>query len=69
MTARMIPVCSYRVIIRPLYPIKNNASFVTGGCRPGMYAIEVIGELPGEVLDFCEDKGIPYACKPPDGTR
>ncbi|CAM9769442.1 unnamed protein product [Ascophyllum nodosum] len=40
-----------------------------GGCRSGMYAIEVIGELPAEVLEFLEEKGIPYACKPPNAAR
>ncbi|CAN0226058.1 unnamed protein product [Ectocarpus sp. 8 AP-2014] len=38
-------------------------------CRPGMYAIEVVGELPGEVLEFLEQKRIPFHCKPPDSTK
>ncbi|CAM9165292.1 unnamed protein product [Choristocarpus tenellus] len=33
------------------------------GCRPGMYAIEVIGELPRDALELMEEKGIPYQCK------
>ncbi|CAM9630599.1 unnamed protein product [Discosporangium mesarthrocarpum] len=33
-------------------------------CRPGMYAIEVIGELPRDVMEMVEEKGIPYQCKP-----
>eukprot|EP00904_Undaria_pinnatifida_P003551 jgi/Undpi1/13197/HiC_scaffold_8.g02859.m1 len=36
------------------------------GCRPGMYAIEVVGELPTEVLEFLEEKRIPFHCKPPE---
>ncbi|CBJ33539.1 conserved unknown protein [Ectocarpus siliculosus] len=38
-------------------------------CRPGMYAIEVVGELPGEVLEFLEQKRIPFHCKPPDSAK
>jgi len=41
----------------------------TGECRPGMYAIEVVGELPQEVLDFLEEKRIPFHCKPPESTK
>lgn len=31
-----------------------------------MYAIEVVGELPTEVLEFLEEKRIPFHCKPPE---
>lgn len=41
----------------------------TGECRPGMYAIEVVGELPQEVLEFLEEKRIPFHCKPPESTK
>lgn len=34
-----------------------------------MYAIEVVGELPQEVLEFLEEKRIPFHCKPPDSTK
>jgi transcription elongation factor SPT4 len=29
-------------------------------CKPGMYAIEMIGNLPKEMRDFCDENGIPY---------
>lgn len=45
------------------------ADSAVGECRPGMYAIEVVGELPGEVLEFLEQKRIPFHCKPPDSTK
>lgn len=27
---------------------------------PGMYAIEMVGELPDEVIEHCENLGLPY---------
>ena len=29
-----------------------------GNNVPGMYAIEVIGELPGDAIDYCEQNGL-----------
>ena len=49
----------------PAYPVVVFCD-AAGGCRPGMYAIEVVGELPAEVLEFLEEKRIPFHCKPPE---
>jgi hypothetical protein len=28
--------------------------------KPGMYAVEVIGQLPDDVLEYCEEFGLEY---------
>ena len=28
--------------------------------QPGMYAIEMLGELPDDVIEHCENLGMPY---------
>lgn len=47
----------------------THTHLTAGGCRPGMYAIEVVGELPAEVLEFLAEKRIPYHCKPADTSN
>lgn len=58
------------IFCRPVSLICSCSAFPDhpGGCRPGMYAIEVVGELPVEVLEFLQEKRIPYQCKAPDST-
>lgn len=29
----------------------------------GMYAIDVVGELPFDIVDYCEDKGLEYKAR------
>lgn len=29
-------------------------------CIPGMYAIEVAGDLPNDMIEYCEDNNLPY---------
>eukprot|EP00638_Chattonella_subsalsa_P008530 CAMPEP_0117760382 /NCGR_PEP_ID=MMETSP0947-20121206/16595_1 /TAXON_ID=44440 /ORGANISM="Chattonella subsalsa, Strain CCMP2191" /LENGTH=158 /DNA_ID=CAMNT_0005581059 /DNA_START=33 /DNA_END=509 /DNA_ORIENTATION=+ len=35
-----------------------------GQCKPGMYAIEVIGEFPNHILQYLESKNISVKAKP-----
>lgn len=35
-------------------------NFVLEECIPGMYAIEVAGELPNDMIEYCEDNNLPY---------
>ena len=30
---------------------------------PGMYAIEVLGELPDDAIEYCENNHVPYKAK------
>lgn len=30
---------------------------------PGMYAMEMIGELPEDVIEYCESEGIDYKAR------
>lgn len=32
----------------------------TAQYQPGLYAIEMIGELPDDVIEHCENLGLPY---------
>ena len=38
----------------------DSSNLSSDECIPGMYAIEVVGDLPNDMIEYCEDNNLPY---------